>query len=554
MKYSTQTSLMEQHSYDFKKGEETTLDIHEKAASKEDIAELINSDFSEIDIEKVNGLPPSNNKIGDVIYNTFGYSSKVYYKNIEIFIDTFSKKGDLVLDPMCGSGSTAIAALRKGRKCIISEGSKAAYFIAKSYVIPVNLTKLKEEFIHLKARVEERINNLYKIRCTCVHNGEECSNFGITQWVMQSDIYKCPKCEEELILYGNETGEKYTYKCPNCSFVLNLRNEKHKIYLLEKRRPIEAGYICPNCICKKKLHKKFVELSDIISWESSLKEDCFKNLWFPTTKIVHNRAYPRKGGWPGIRIEAPVSELFTPRNLTALSFLFNEISKIENRNERELLKFCFLSSLIRSSKRVYKTSVVKNFYQIPAIGKEQNIFYNFERKFKTLVEAKEKLNSSYAFSNITQHFRIFRCDAWNLPLQDEIVDYVFTDPPHGGAIPYYELNLFFSSWLGEEEDLNNEIIIPMDYDAKNEYVKKWGKQLEQVFKEVDRVLKPNRYCTIFFQSKSEMLWNELENVILDRVGFEFIDKCSILKGTTFHTNRKDNAWLMDSFITYKKVK
>ncbi|MDL0190773.1 hypothetical protein, partial [Clostridioides difficile] len=67
-------------------------------------------------------------------------------------------------------------------------------------------------------------------------------------------------------------------------------------------------------------------------------------------------------------------------------------------------------------------------------------------------------------------------------------------------VPYAELNLFYSAWLKEEEDLENEVIIPMDYDKKPEYVKEWGTQIENAFSEVYRVLKPGSYFTIVFQS------------------------------------------------------
>jgi hypothetical protein len=275
-------------------------------------------------------------------------------------------------------------------------------------------------------------------------------------------------------------------------------------------------------------------------------------LWYPRTKLIYNRAYPRKGGWPGLDIDSRVCELFTRRNLLCLALLFNEINKIEGDELRNMMKFCFLATLVRQSKRVYKTSVVKHYYHIPPIGKEQNVWLTFERKFMQILRGKEELARGYHFEDITRRCRVFISNAWDIPLPPNSIDYVFTDPPHGGQTPYYELNLFFSAWLGKREDFESEIIIPMDYDEREEYVRRWGSQIERAFRKIYEVLKPGRYCTVFFQSRSPRLWKELYDVLLNRVGFFFFSKTFNLKGTTFHTNRLDSMAPQTVFLTFKK--
>jgi DNA modification methylase len=69
----------------------------------------------------------------DPIYNAHSYHTKVPPKAIEPFIQHYTKPGDLVLDPFCGSGMTGVAALHNGRKCILIDLSPAATFIAYCY-------------------------------------------------------------------------------------------------------------------------------------------------------------------------------------------------------------------------------------------------------------------------------------------------------------------------------------------------------------------------------------------------------------------------------------
>jgi site-specific DNA-methyltransferase (adenine-specific) len=43
----------------------------------------------------------------------------------------YSRPGDLIVDPFCGSGTTALAAASEGRRCITSEELPAHHEIAR---------------------------------------------------------------------------------------------------------------------------------------------------------------------------------------------------------------------------------------------------------------------------------------------------------------------------------------------------------------------------------------------------------------------------------------
>ena len=175
----------------------------------------------------------------------------------------------------------------------------------------------------------------------------------------------------------------------------------------------------------------------------------------------------------------------------------------------------------------------------------------FKRKYKQIMKAKEFLQIQTDKETVETNIRIIKSDAKKLNINDNSIDYAFIDPPYGGVVPYAELNLFYSAWLKEKEDLENEIIIPMDYDKKIEFVKKWGKQLEFAFREVYRVLKPGAYFTIVFQSKFNEIWNELRDIMNNRIGYEFVNIVSNERGTTFHTNNSNDTNPKSAFITYK---
>ena len=283
-------------------------------------------------------------------------------------------------------------------------------------------------------------------------------------------------------------------------------------------------------------------------------EDKYGDLWSPNEQIVYNRAYPRIGGWPGFAIDATVSDLFPRNNLIALKILNDYIeNQIEDVNVCSFMKFIFLETLFRTSSRLFTGSGIKNVYHIPPVGKEQNVMTVFKRKYKGIVKAKAFLQNQLSKKQTEEDIRIINGDAKKVPIQDNSIDYAFIDPPYGGMVPYAELNLFYSAWLHEKEDLDNEIMIPMDYEKKEGYVELWGSYIEEAFGEVFRMLKPGAYFTVVFHSTFSNIWNELKDIMQVRLGFEFINIVENERGTTFHTNHINDTNPVSAFITYRKA-
>ena len=87
-------------------------------------------------------LPKFNNK-GKMIFNCMDWVKSSKYEKIhptqkpvellENLIEIFTDEGDLVIDPVCGSGSTVIAALNKNRKGIGFEIKKDFFKLASAW-------------------------------------------------------------------------------------------------------------------------------------------------------------------------------------------------------------------------------------------------------------------------------------------------------------------------------------------------------------------------------------------------------------------------------------
>jgi adenine-specific DNA methylase len=152
------------------------------------------------------------------IYNMHTYWSKKPHDAIRQYIRHYTKPGDLVLDPMCGSGGTALAALMEGRKAIAIDRSPAATFITKNYCTPVNVEELKKAFEELKRKVKPEIDWLYETRC------DRCGGKATTAYTVYSQVFQCPRCMQRVPLFDCVEVEGQTAKgknkrirvCPRC--------------------------------------------------------------------------------------------------------------------------------------------------------------------------------------------------------------------------------------------------------------------------------------------------------------------------------------------------
>jgi DNA modification methylase/predicted RNA-binding Zn-ribbon protein involved in translation (DUF1610 family) len=503
----------------------------------------ITNNFNIDDFENLN----DKERLSNPIFKAFGYPSKIFYPNIQKFIKAYTKEGAVILDSFCGSGTTGIAALIENRKAILFDSSPNAIHISKNTFAKINLSEVEKTYKRLKSDLEEIINGLY---ATKTSDGIE----GYAESIITSNIYTCPNCENEIKLHNSSTKKRSEYSCLSCGHLINISRVEDKGRIISRRVPVEVNIRITEKTNGRSTEKRDVTSEDVIRWENLLStyKEKYQDLWAPKERIVYNRCYPRTGGWPGFPIDSTVSDLFPERNLIALKILYNYITnEILNEYNKNFFLFVFTESLFRSSKRLFTTSGIKNVYHVPPVGKEQNVLAVFDRKYKTILKAKNFISSNLGEMN-NKNLIIEKQNAKNLPLCDNSVDYAFIDPPYGGVVPYAELNLFYSAWLKETEDLENEVIIPMDYEKKMDFVRDWGRQLEDAFREVYRVLKPGAYFTIVFQSKFNEIWNELRDLMINRIGFQFEKIVGNERSTTFHTNHLNDTNPQSAFITYRK--
>jgi adenine-specific DNA methylase len=204
------------------------------------------------EIEHINyAVPP---KRHTALYLLHKYWARKPHNVVREYIEHYSNTEEIVLDPFCGSGVTAIEALRSGRKAIATDLNPLAIFITRMTAIPVDLQEFASYFKILKNEVKEQIDSLYTVLCP----NPNCSGNAITTNVVWSYVVKCPSCNNNVVMAkaNREAGKRQNiYVCYNCNESFSYGNQP-----IEYELPIKLNYKCD--LCKEKGSLEDLKIED----------------------------------------------------------------------------------------------------------------------------------------------------------------------------------------------------------------------------------------------------------------------------------------------------
>lgn len=476
------------------------------------------------------------------VYDAHTYHTKVPPEGIEMFINYYTDKGDVVLDPFCGSGMTGIAAQRQGRKVLLSDLSPAATFIADNLNSPVNADEYMYAVKTLLEKGKDVERSLYSTIC------RECGKRVNVLYTVWSYGAVCPSCNHEFVIWDVAKDERKLVKeskilsefnCPFCKTSLRKRSlERTKLY------PVVIGYKCCTKSLKERVHSLSVADKKFLK---NLTYDAIPStLWYPKEQfpIGVNTKQPIAAGIDSI------DKAYFPRALYAYAYLWDEASKWPDKAIRKKLLFTLTSLYQRITKfsefRFWGGSSNTANYNVPHIINEQNVFRTFERKAKTIYLY---FQSEGIFEDNCCYVNVYSaCDLHHIP--DHSIDYIFTDPPFGANINYSEMNFIWESWLQQRTDPTEEAIVNR---IQGKDASDYGRLLTQAFTEMGRVLKNGAWLTVMFHNSSDKIWRELQASIAN-AGFEIKGALTFdKKHGTFKQFVSDNAVGYDLVLNCQAV-
>jgi len=490
------------------------------------------------------------------IYNAHSYHTKVPHKAIMRYILHYTNPGDIIFDGFCGSGMTGVAAsmcgdkdavlelgyqidkkgdilrqieteegkkwenfsMRGERKTILNDLSPAATFISYNYNTPVDVIEFEQETERILKEVKKECSWMYKTRY--VENGKSVNNIlgkpimGKINYTVWSDVFICPNCGGEIIFWDvavdKEAGKiKDNFKCQSCGVQLKKRNIERAFIIFydsainetvkqAKQMPVLINYTVNIAGKNKRFEKKPDEFD--LKLIQKINEIPTPE-WFPTDKI-------QKGDKTGEPLRIGITHVhhfYTKRSLWVLTALYNIIN---------------LKNDIISSHIMWSFNAVQNYLNkkqsyggggggitgtlyIASLILEKNVFNVFYRKVKKN-------------TNLTLSPKISNCIIFNQSLSkteninNDSIDYIFTDPPFGANLMYSDLNFLWESWLKVKTNNGTEAIINK---VQGKGLLEYQELMTQCFKEYYRVLKPGRWMTVEFSNSQASIWNAIQEAI-----------------------------------------
>ncbi|MBI4774972.1 MAG: hypothetical protein HY788_12475 [Deltaproteobacteria bacterium] len=497
------------------------------------------------------------------IYNMHTYWSKKPHDAIRQYIRHYTKPGDLVLDPFCGSGGTALAALMEGRKAIAIDRSPAATFITKNYCAPVDVDELQKAFEDLKRKVKPEIDWLYETRC------DRCNGKATTAYTVYSQVFQCPRCLEKVTLFDCVEVEGTTAKgkpkkisaCPRChkrGIVEEISTRAKKFGAV----PVLVSYIC-EAGCKpargerrhndpdKKKRDYFVKYNLEKIRDIEAKDIPY---WYPKDRMMHvdSDTEPWGNEWRPGRNFRTVAELFTKRNLWALAAYLEEIKNAGDHKDQ--LSFMFTSILLKSSRMMAHNNdgigrIQKGTYYIPQLLHDVHVGRFMHESLGDMISG---------YNNIAlQQSKLFidTSNACVMRIPTSFVDYIFTDPPYAEKVQYGELNFIWETWLNLDMHWHEDEIIVNEVRGTTE--EDWANMMRQAMAECYRVLKPGRCTSFCYHDTSEGTWALVQD-IMAQAGFvvERTEQALYIDSATKTTNQyfADKVNKRDLVINFRKPK
>jgi DNA modification methylase len=486
------------------------------------------------------------------IYNAHSYHTKVPHPAIMRYILHYTQPGDIVLDGFAGTGMTGIAAqtcaepdnsikytienefksighkLSWGSRPVITNDlSTIASFIDYNLNNEFDYFEFENAAYKILEEVKAQFGWIYETQHEGKSKGEIIFN-------VLSDIINCIHCGKDFSYWNSavdlkKNEVKKDYQCPHCKVSQNNNNSVPSLKTIFDRTHNETRQIPKNetVLVNYKVGKKRYQrppnefdLKRIEKIENlDIEFQIPKNLMLFKGE-AWGETY-RAGYHIGIKYW---SDFFTKPNLIILSSIYN---KIDNSNYDDRIKKALLFWFTASQSRLHKMNryspqhsrhvgPMANTYYISPTPAEISPFYFMEDKIKAL---------KYIFKGSKKAVNMVG-SANNLFINDNSIDYIFTDPPFGANIMYSELNFLWESWLRLHTN-NKEEAIESKAQGKSTLV--YQNLMTDCFKEFYRVLKPSKWMTVEFSNTSAAIWNGIQTA-LQRAGFVISSVAALNKG------------------------
>ena len=475
------------------------------------------------------------------IYKMHKYFARRPQNVFAALVENYSNEGDKIFDPFCGGGVTMIEGASLGRHVIANDINPLAAFITKceTCVVP------KEEYLKV---ITEILN--------------EVRTFS----------------EPFYLTTNRETGDPlpvrwyelaYEVKCPNCGEITDLSNDRKAV---ADGKLVNGWYECKHCgasfqaVSTEHVGSRLLTVTYKTTTRATQKT-VEPNEYDYSVQEKANELYEQKigsGEWFVPRISIPqnwdrqqedclirkgfkeFSDFFTKRSLLVMSYFLKCVRNrkgLVSESLYNLLLLTFSATLRYTNNMTISTSMwqdgrpvawAKHAYWMSYQYVEVNPIEYIEKRITAIKAALEYQETKFPIAPVfVNHFSELSkgsstCiqlnqDSSNVPIPDESIDLVLTDPPYGGNVQYGELSAFWLAWIYEDLGLDikivtdsaREILVHRKNKVNAKTHQTYYEGLKRVYTECFRVLKKGQPLVFTFNSKDAKVWLAVLKAVID---------------------------------------
>jgi dihydroorotate dehydrogenase electron transfer subunit len=384
------------------------------------------------------------------------------------FIRANTKEGDVVFDPFGGNGTTAIEALRSGRRAVTTDPNPLASFFAEVVFTPASLPRLQWAFEAIRSACFEEISELFATACP------KCGKKGVARFLHRENgrltrlDYSC-SCAPGRMSKKPDAGDRRV-EDENADADIPFW---HPVGL-PLPADLETGLAYPaDFLRRRTVAALSILLNSINAIGEPAVRDALKLAFGPALSATH---------CPG-----PLA----PRETAGL----RDPSPKKRPARRHGTQKCTVANpwdaFAESFRRVYdgkreSNSILKN----AAIGYGYGELESRQASVVILGKSAE--------------------DALGGELPEGSVDYVLTEPPVGPSENDFFLPAIQAAWLRMEFDYNREIVLAPE---RGRSVEQYRERMLAVFRGLRRVLKAGSTAHLYCGNSGGADFHEFLNLL-----------------------------------------
>lgn len=361
-------------------------------------------DSRDVEIENiadaVKKIKPVVDNPGGFIHN---YMARKPYNVVSAIIEGFSESGDLIYDPMFGSGTTLIEASKLGRRAIGTDINPIAKEICSISLKCWDLVKINALIDHFVTDVEKACSDIYTFSI-----GNECRIIERCHFDLENNSF---------------VPTSYWYKIRN-------NNKLSGRKKCEVSKEFVANYNSFNLMELQRLHD---------------------HAMIPNSRIA-------------VKEGATVFSYFCNRNLVALDRIFTILDNYQDVYGYEILRL-LISSAINLIKLSDKKASSQIPYWLPKKdATSRNAVFVVQQKATAVKEGLAYLEKNCKSLIDDGNISVYTTPAQDIAtdiLGQNSVDLVLTDPPYTDQVPYLEYNQLWLYLFGMDVELNlkHELVV-----------------------------------------------------------------------------------------------